>query len=418
MANEDIQKLYQKRLDRVNKAIRLEPTDRVPLAPFFQSYMQRSGGSSYKDIYYDFDKAAQATIDFYKKYPMPDVAMTPLYCSGRANELAATKVIDWPGRPGTKVSDFSSHQVIELEPMLPEEYPEMLNDFTGFMIRKYIPRVYPNLKALEKISITPTVVLSTTMLAPFYDPEVQSAMQLLAQIGEEDAKAAAASADIANKLAAMGYPTMMSGISEAPYDILGDYFRGTMGIFEDLTDPDMAEYIDQACAMFAEQQIRALQYFRYVDMPVKRVFFPLHKAMDGFMNEKQFERFYWKPLKKIMMALIDMGVTPFIYTEGPYDSRIDMLTDVPKGKVLYHFEKCDMKRAKEKLSGIACISGNLSVSLMEFGTKEQVEDQVKYLLETCAPGGGYIFDFNGSLENCKPENLDAMFNTFEKYCKY
>ena len=264
--------------------------------------MQRSGGSSYKDIYYDFDKAAQATIDFYKKYPMPDVAMTPLYCSGRANELAATKVIDWPGRPGTKVSDFSSHQVIELEPMLPEEYPEMLNDFTGFMIRKYIPRVYPNLKALEKISITPTVVLSTTMLAPFYDPEVQTAMQLLAQIGEEDAKAAAASADIANKLAAIGYPTMMSGISEAPYDILGDYFRGTMGIFEDLTDPDMAEYIDQACDMFAEQQIRALQYFRYVDMPVKRVFFPLHKAMDGFMNEKQFERFYWKPLKKIMMA--------------------------------------------------------------------------------------------------------------------
>ena len=314
MANEDIQKLYQKRLDRVNKAIRLEPTDRAPLAPFFQSYMQRSGGSSYKDIYYDFDKAAQATIDFYKKYPMPDVAMTPLYCSGRANELAATKVIDWPGRPGTKVSDFSSHQVIELEPMLPEEYPEMLNDFTGFMIRKYIPRVYPNLKALEKISITPTVVLSTTMLAPFYDPEVQTAMQLLAQIGEEDAKAAAASADIANKLAAIGYPTMMSGISEAPYDILGDYFRGTMGIFEDLTDPDMAEYIDQACDMFAEQQIRALQYFRYVDMPVKRVFFPLHKAMDGFMNEKQFERFYWKPLKKIMMALIDMGVTPFIYT--------------------------------------------------------------------------------------------------------
>lgn len=256
------------------------------------------------------------------------------------------------------------------------------------------------------------------MMAPFYDPEVQAAMNLLAKIGEQDAKQAAATADITNKLAAMGYPTMMSGISEAPYDILGDYFRGTMGIFEDLTDPDMAEYIDQACDMFAEQQIKALQYFRYVDMPVKRVFFPLHKAMDGFMSEKQFERFYWKPLKKIMMALIDMGVTPFIYTEGPYDSRIDMLTDVPKGKVLYHFEKCDMKRAKEKLSGIACISGNLSVSLMEFGKKEEVENQVKYLLETCAPGGGYIFDFNGSLENCKPENLDAMFETFEKYCKY
>ena len=29
-------------------------------------------------------------------------------------------------------------------------------------------------------------------------------------------------------------PPMMSGISEIPYDILGDYFRGTVGIMEDL----------------------------------------------------------------------------------------------------------------------------------------------------------------------------------------
>lgn len=414
----DTAKLFQERLDRMNNAIKLQPTDRVPMAPFFQSYMQRLGGSSYKDIYYDYEKASQATLDFFKKYPNVDAAMTPLFTSGKANELAGTRVIDWPGRPGTKVSDYSSHQVIELEPMTQEEYPEMLNDFTGFMLRKYIPRVYPELAALAKISITPTVVLSTTMLSPLYDPEVTKAMELLAKIGEQDALQAAASDKINADLAAMGYPGMMSGISEAPYDILGDYFRGTMGIFDDLTDPDMEEYMVQACDMFADQQIQALQYFRYVDMPVKRVFFPLHKAMDGFMNEKQFEKLYWKPLKKIMMALIDMGVTPFIYSEGPYDSRIDMLTDVPKGKVLYHFEKVDMKKAKEKLSGIACISGNLSVSLMEFGKKEEVEDEVKRLLEDCAPGGGYIFDFNASLENCKPENLDAMFETFEKYCHY
>ena len=106
---------------------------------------------------------------------------------------------------------------------------------------------------------------------------------------------------------------MVTGGSEAPYDILGDYFRGTMGIFEDITDPNMAEYIDRACDMFAEQQIQELQYFRNIDMPVKRVFFPLHKGMDGFMNDTQYERFYWKPLKKVIIALIDMNVTPYIY---------------------------------------------------------------------------------------------------------
>ena len=40
------------------------------------------------------------------------------------------------------------------------------------------------------------------------------------------------------------------------------------------------------------------------------------------------------------------------------------------------------------------------------------------MLDVCAPGGGYIFDLNGCLENCKPENLEAMFETLEQYGKY
>lgn len=412
------QKLFQERLNRAETAIHLGTPDRVPVFAFFSSYIQRAHGSSYADLYYDFDRAGQAAVQFFKDHPQMDVAHAPMYTSGRANEIAGSTMIDWPGRPGTRVDKYSSSQVIEQEYMSQEEYPEMLKDFTGFMLRKYVPRAYGNLAGTENLKLTPTIVLSTSLLSPFYAPEAQAVFQKIAEIGAEDAKAAAASAKYAGLLGEMGFPPMITGASEAPYDILGDYFRGTMGIFEDLSDPDMHEYIDQACDMFADQQIQALQYFRFVDMPVKRVFFPLHKAMDGFMSEKQFERFYWKPLKKIFMALIDMGVTPYIYTEGPYNTRIDFLTDVPKGKVLYHFEKADMKVAKQKLGNIAAISGNLSVSLMEFGTKEQVIRETRELLEVCAPGGGYLFDFNGSLENCKPENMDAMFETLEKYGKY
>ena len=38
-------------------------------------------------------------------------------------------MIDWPGRPGTRVPDFSTHQVIEHEYMSQDEYPEFINDF-------------------------------------------------------------------------------------------------------------------------------------------------------------------------------------------------------------------------------------------------------------------------------------------------
>ena len=416
--DEKAQKLFNERLNRVETAIHLGTPDRVPVCCFFVSWAQRVNGSSYADLYYDYDRAGEAAVKFYADHPMLDVSMFSGFTSGRANELAKSQMIDWPGRPGTKVDKYSSHQVIECEFMSQEEYPEMLGDFTGFMLRKYIPRAFPALKGLSGISLTPTVVLSTSILSNLYSADAMQAYQILAEIGKADAEAAAANGKYMTQIAEMGFPSFMTGISEAPYDILGDYFRGTMGIFEDLIDEDMQEYMEQACDMFADQQIAALQYFRYVDMPVKRVFFPLHKAVDGFMNDEQYERLYWKPLKKIMMALIDMGVTPIIYTEGAYNSRLEMLTDVPKGKVLYHFEKTDIKRAKKMLSGIACIFGNLPVSMIEFGKKEDVAETTKRILDDCMPGGGYIFDFDGSLENAKPENLDAMFEVLEKYGKY
>lgn len=420
MENNESMRLYAERLNRFNSAIALKPTDRVPVAPFFSSYVERVNGGSYKDYFYNHEAALESTVKFFQRYPLIDAAAAPLLNSGKTMELLHMQSLDWPGRPGTKVSDYSTHQVLEMEPMSQEEYPEMLNDFTGFMIRKYIPRVYPGLKALAGLdfsvagaSLSPAVLLQTA-----YAPEMLEAYKLMGQIAAEEAKVTEYTMKLVGALAQTGFPTIMTGMSEAPYDILGDYYRGTMGIFEDLIDPDMQEYMEAACEMFAQQQIRQLSYLKYVDMPYKRVFFPLHKGMDGFMNEEQYERLYWKPLKKIILALIDYGVTPYIYTEGKYDTRLDFLTDVPKGKVYYHFESVDMKRAKEKLSGIACISGNLPIALLEFGDKDAVIDRAKRLLDDCAPGGGYVFDFDGSLENAKEENVDAMFETLDKYGKY
>lgn len=37
--------------------------------------------------------------------------------------------------------DWSTHQCFEFEYLQEDEYPELLRDFTGFMLRKYIPRL-------------------------------------------------------------------------------------------------------------------------------------------------------------------------------------------------------------------------------------------------------------------------------------
>lgn len=403
---------FAKRIQLVEDAVALKEPERIPMCPMVGTAPYVLEGASYKDTFYDFPKASEALVKFYEEF-QPDATTHTSFTSGKANELAQSSMIDWPGRPGTHVPDFSTHQVIENEYMDAEEYPELLKDFTGFMLRKYIPRAFPALKGLSNIGFVPSIVLNTSPLASLYSRQAQEAFSLLAKIGEEDAKAAEASNAVSNQLANLGFPPMLTGAGEAPFDIIGDYYRGTLATLTDQLE--YPEELEEACDMLADIQIASWQYFKVAPLPVKRVFFPLHKGMDGFMSPEQYEKIYWKPLKKCMMALIDMGVTPFIYTEGKYNTRLEQLADVPKGKVIYHFETVDIARAKKVLGGTAAISGNLPIYLLEHGTKEQVITETKKLIDICAPGGGYIFDTNGSIDNVKRENLEAMFETIYTY---
>ena len=109
----NVQELYAERAQIVADAIELKEPKRVPICPFIGSVAQRYHGSSYRDLYYDFDKAGEAAVAFYKDHPQMDCFYGQSMTSGAANELALTRIIDWPGRPGTKISDYSSHQVIE-----------------------------------------------------------------------------------------------------------------------------------------------------------------------------------------------------------------------------------------------------------------------------------------------------------------
>lgn len=414
----DINKLAEERLRRVDTAVSLGTPDRVPCIAMFSSlpYVLMEDGTTYKDTYYDYKRAESAVLKFYGDYPMLDAVTSTGYTSGRSNEIAGSTMIDWPGRPGTAVADTSTHQVIEHEYLTRDEYPEMINDYMGFLLRKYIPRAFPGLNGLSSLSLNPSIILSTTPLAGFYSPEALKAYERLAEIAKCDAEAAEATNSTLGKLAGMGFPPFMTGAAEVPFDILGDYFRGTIGLLED--QMECPEFIEQACEMFADIQISNLQYFRYVQLPVRRVFIPMHKGMDGFMNSKQYEKLYWKPFRKMIDAMVEMDVVPIIYTEGRYNSRIEQLADVPPGKTIIHFEEADMARVKKVLGKTACISGNFPIYLLEYGTKQQCVDYVKKLIDTCAPGGGYIFDTNASIDNVKRENLDAVLETVEVYGKY
>ena len=110
-------------------------------------------------------------------------------------------------------------------------------------------------------------------------------------------------------------------------------------------------------------------------------------------------------------------MVPYIYTEGKYDSRLECLKEVPAGKVVYHFEEVDMAQAKKILGDTACISGGFPVYLLDYGTKEQVVNEAKRLIDTCAVGGGFIFETSCGMDLAKRENVEALMDTVRNYGK-
>jgi uroporphyrinogen-III decarboxylase len=61
------------------------------------------------------------------------------------------------------------------------------------------------------------------------------------------------------------------------------------------------------------------------------------------------------------------------------------------------------------------VSGFLPTYLLHYGTKQQVIDETKRLIDILAPGGGYILNATASFDHAKPENVEAMFATVKSY---
>jgi uroporphyrinogen-III decarboxylase len=138
------------------------------------------------------------------------------------------------------------------------------------------------------------------------------------------------------------------------------------------------------------------------------VFIPLHKGADGFMSEEQFRTFYWPSLRRMCLGLIEQGLVPYLFAEGAYGSRLEIIRDLPPGRTVWHFDQTDMVRAKEALGGIACIQGNVPLSLLQLGEAEEVTAYCRRLIADVAGAGGFVLDIGAGADTGKEENFLAM----------
>jgi len=217
------------------------------------------------------------------------------------------------------------------------------------------------------------------------------------------------------ELSGLGFPSCAQSIAVAPYDVIGDFLRGTRGVMLDMyRRPDK---LIKATEKVLPMQLQA-GVFIAKRSGNPRVFIPLHKGADSFMSLEQFKTFYWYTLKKLITGLIDEGLTPWVFIEGDYTSRLDIIKDIPRGKAIYHFELTDIFKAKEVLGDIVCIRGGVPNSLLCTGNPQEVKDHCKKLIDVVGRGGGFIMDSGAVIDEAKPENIKTMVDFTKKYGIY
>jgi hypothetical protein len=407
------EQLYYEREKRVTDVIALRMPDRVPIIPRFNFFPAAYTGMTAEELMYDPEKIGESYWKVLQDFE-PDMIENPyVKLLGPVLDALDCKQARWPGRNLPSNLPF---QFIEREYMKTEEYDAFLSDPSDFIVRRLWPRIFGALKGLEKLPPLHNIIsYSVGMGTAFGSAEVAEALDALRRVSEESMKTVSYSQTFAQKSKEKGFPMDSDSMTQAPFDLLADFFRGSKGIMLDMyRRPKMVLKACEKVLPFLLE--RALLPARASGNP--RVFIPLHQGMDSFLSREQYLKFYWPPLRELMLALIKEGLYPCPFFEGEYSSRLDIIKDIPPGKACYKFESVDMAKARKVLGDGVALRGGVPVSLLVAGTPDRVKEHVERLIKTVGKGGAFIIDASTILDNAKPENVRALFDAAREFGGY
>jgi hypothetical protein len=401
----EAKKAYEERILRIKDAIELRKPDRVPviiMPSFFPFY---NAGMTAQEAMYDYDKLGAAFKKFIHDYEPDGHIGATAPGPGKMYDILDYKLYSWPGHG---VAPEHVYQCNENEYMKADEYDALIQDPTRYWLNVYMPRIFGALQPLQMLPFFPGILemygLAYSFI-PFAIPPVQAALKALMDAGTEALNWAIATGGIEGELAAAGFPQLLGGFTKAPFDVIGDTLRGTKGIMLDLRrQPEkLLQAMEALVPMMINMGVGAAQQTGH---PL--IFIPLHKGADGFLSDEQYKKFYWPTLQKVMVGLIENGCIPLPAAEGGYGSRLEVIRDIPKGSTLWMIDQTDMIKARQALDGIACVVGNVSLSMLAMSTPEQVKEYAEGLIKNANGNGGFILGNGAFFDQAKPENVAAI----------
>lgn len=211
-----------------------------------------------------------------------------------------------------------------------------------------------------------------------------------------------------------GFPFLRSAPTPAIYDFLC-ISRGVEYFFLDIME--QPELVHAAMDTMLEEylstsgdQLRALvaANARAGEATMVNVN-PCVYANCDMVSRAVFEEFGWPLIEKITNHVLDCGAYVFFHMDTNWTKFLDYFRVFPKGRCIFDTDgKTDLAALRDMHGDRFAITGNVSPTLLAFGTPDKVYEECRRQIEMM--GEGFILAPACSLPaNTPAANIDAMY---------
>ena len=417
---DNAEELRKAKIQRMEDAAALKVPDRVPIGIATTYFPAKYAGVTYEDMWYDNKKYIEVgakfcrdfnwdAVSFHRSFESVPlglalagfdadlailVAVNSVLGGGASHDILGDVYSSNPGRELGK--NVESQWVIEKPVMNDDEWDHLIEKPFDFMMETIIPRAYKNLS--PKSSLT--------------------AVGSLIKFGMEVAKFPTFLMEMAGKLKEEAWLPYYYAVAPNPLDFIGAFYRDFDVLSLDLYRHP--EKVKKACEGLAPVLAVVGKMTGKISLDVtgsRRVFCPIW--YNTYLSPEKFKEFHFPHIKLIVNELIEAGFTPLMSFQGRSDHLLEILKELPEGKVIMWFDKTDVVKARDVLGDKYCIAGGVPSSLLIGSTPEKVREHTKQLLDKMKSGGTFIVssEFNG-MGDAKLENVKAMTETVMKYGNY
>jgi len=396
---EDMEQLYQERMNRYVTAMRNDTPDRIPIRPFAAEFAATYAGYTCQDVTHDYEKAFDAVLKCTADFDWDAVVPNMVYVWTGLTEAIGLTYYGVPGIDLPPNTGFQYREPPEDESFMKrEEYDELIADPVRYLYEVWLPRVAAPVSARGE----PTSYRNSLSF-------VKGGMAMLTYFNVFGQQ-------IERLQTETGTVSAFAGMLKAPLDIMSDKLRGYIGLTMDLLE--IPEKVLEACeALMPHLQhvaINSLDPERNLPIPIW-----MHRGCVPFVTPEHFETIYWPTLKPMVNAIWAAGGQVLFYAEGDWNAHLDSFAELPDRSIIFHADRGDIFEIHEALGHKFCISGGIPNALLAVGTEDNVRAQCKKVIDGVAGDGGYIMDASAIMQNdAKVENVRAMTEFTREYGVY